>query len=39
MTHMQDIAMLCFFMGIIFGFVVALIFVKLMIELDQENDK
>jgi hypothetical protein len=34
---MQDIAMLCFFLGIICGFVGALIFVKLMIELDQEN--
>jgi hypothetical protein len=39
MTHMQDIAMLCFFMGIICGFIGALIFVKLMFELDQENDK
>jgi hypothetical protein len=37
MTHIQDIAMLCFFLGIICGFVGALIFVKLIIELDQEN--
>ncbi len=39
MTHMQDIAMLCFFMGIICGFIGALIFVKLALELEQENDK
>jgi len=37
MTHIQDIAMLCVFLGIICGFVGALIFVKLMIELEQEN--
>ncbi len=39
MTHMQDIAMLCFFMGIICGFIGALIFVKLAFELVQEDDK
>ncbi len=39
MTHMQDIAMLCFFMGIICGIIGALIFVKLVLELEQENDK
>lgn len=37
MTHMQDIAMLCFFLGIICGFTAALILLKLMIELEQEN--
>ncbi len=37
MTHIQDIAMLCFFLGIICGFIGAYFFVMIMIELEQEN--
>jgi hypothetical protein len=34
---MHDIAMLCFFLGIICGFIAALIFVKLALELEHED--
>jgi hypothetical protein len=34
---MHDIAMLCFFLGIICGFIGALIFVRLVLELDKED--